>query len=335
MNNIILYIFLFLNINYLFAQQNLIPNPSFEDYWQCPNANELGDGEFTKCKYWWYPTPSFLGSPDYFNRCNNLITNQIVGIPDNFWGHQEAFHGDGYVGLLPIEYSLITTEIVGMEFVSCKLLEQLKPCFEYNFSMRISLGNESSHSIQKMGILLTRDSLRFFSLDDVYNQKPSWENSTQIDDTINWMKIEGNFIATGGEQYLTIGYFNDFDSDEWLFIDSNNINIFNSIAPYYYIDSVSLTEIEEEDDCNIILPNIFTPNGDGVNDYFKINGLQNGDKVSVFNRWGQLIFKTEETNVFWDGMASNGTKCSEGAYYYIIEQKKSKETKTGILHLKR
>ena len=72
-------------------------------------------------------------------------------------------------------------------------------------------------------------------------------------------------------------------------------------------------------DCgDIIIPNIFSPNGDGINDTFEIvsNGIAKYD-ISIYNRWGQMVFNTTNENTHWSGKY-NGEDVAEGTYYYII-----------------
>lgn len=68
----------------------------------------------------------------------------------------------------------------------------------------------------------------------------------------------------------------------------------------------------------IYLPNSFTPDGNGINDIF-IPLLDNAEIVSIkiFNRWGQLIFVSNNSLIGWDG-TFNGQPCTEGVYSYMI-----------------
>jgi gliding motility-associated-like protein len=70
----------------------------------------------------------------------------------------------------------------------------------------------------------------------------------------------------------------------------------------------------------IIIPNIFSPNGDGTNDEFFINntGMQSLN-CDIFNRWGQLLYTLTAPNQSWDGKLVNGDKAPEGTYMYILE----------------
>jgi len=83
------------------------------------------------------------------------------------------------------------------------------------------------------------------------------------------------------------------------------------------------------------IPNVFTPNGDGMNDVFSITGL---DKCSpyflkIYDRWGVLLFETEKTKFLWDGRTSAGIPVQEGTYYYILFNNNT--TKKGFVTLLR
>lgn len=69
-------------------------------------------------------------------------------------------------------------------------------------------------------------------------------------------------------------------------------------------------------------PNTFTPNGDGINDTWDINGLRGFPQCTVFiySRWGQLVFKSIGYPKPWDGR-ENGKDLPVGTYYYVIELK--------------
>ncbi len=75
-------------------------------------------------------------------------------------------------------------------------------------------------------------------------------------------------------------------------------------------------------DCHIDIPNVFTPNGDGVNDYFFPRQLLSESiasfRMQIFNRWGQPVFETNNAEGRgWDGKL-NGKDQPEGAYIYTI-----------------
>lgn len=76
-------------------------------------------------------------------------------------------------------------------------------------------------------------------------------------------------------------------------------------------------------DCEVIIPNAFTPNGDGINDEWVIEGMYNNNKTSVvvINRWGQKVYESTGRYTGWDG-AANGKRLPAGTYYYVINSGK-------------
>ena len=83
----------------------------------------------------------------------------------------------------------------------------------------------------------------------------------------------------------------------------------------------------------IVMPNVFTPNNDGQNDYFKPITAVNIENAELFiyNRWGNVVFKTSDLSSGWDGKSS-----VEGVYYWIVKYSSSTNEKTeikGIVHL--
>ncbi|MEM0996701.1 MAG: PKD domain-containing protein [Bacteroidota bacterium] len=72
-------------------------------------------------------------------------------------------------------------------------------------------------------------------------------------------------------------------------------------------------------DFTIYVPNAFTPNGDGVNDYFATPWIGVREfHVQVYDRWGMLIYESFDPNFKWYGIFK-GNDCQEGAYVYVIE----------------
>jgi gliding motility-associated-like protein len=69
------------------------------------------------------------------------------------------------------------------------------------------------------------------------------------------------------------------------------------------------------------IPNVFTPNGDGINDYFEVT--TDGSTIyefSVFNRTGTRIYHSRSPRIFWDGNSLDGIVLKDGIYYYVIEE---------------
>lgn len=69
------------------------------------------------------------------------------------------------------------------------------------------------------------------------------------------------------------------------------------------------------------IPNVFTPNGDGVNDIFHTQGINiTSYNINIFNRWGESVFKSDDVSKGWDGTLS-GKAVPDGTYLFLLEAK--------------
>jgi gliding motility-associated-like protein len=77
----------------------------------------------------------------------------------------------------------------------------------------------------------------------------------------------------------------------------------------------------------LYIPNSFSPNGDGINDVFAIYGHSNcGEyQLTIFNRWGEVVYYTTDINKFWDGK-QDGKAVQSGVYCYVITENGNKRT---------
>jgi gliding motility-associated-like protein len=75
--------------------------------------------------------------------------------------------------------------------------------------------------------------------------------------------------------------------------------------------------------CGYRLPNVFTPNGDGYNDYFTpFSDFSSVAKINltIFDRWGKKVFETNDPAINWDGKdRTTNQPCSDGVYFYICD----------------
>lgn len=84
----------------------------------------------------------------------------------------------------------------------------------------------------------------------------------------------------------------------------------------------SETTLSFDDYYNINLPNVFTPNGDGDNDNYKVTvpgRIYECVDLTIYNRWGQIMFKSSGNNIQWDGHTTVGQECPEGTYMYTLD----------------
>lgn len=122
-----------------------------------------------------------------------------------------------------------------------------------------------------------------------------------------WEQLEFDFSAHIGNTYDQIVIFPDFTArpeDRILYFD--NIYDVEYVAPP--------PPPPPADSATMSLPNFFTPNADGVNDNYQPN-IQFADwtEWTVYNRWGQIMFTTEDLSATWNGRY-NGNEVSPGVY---------------------
>ena len=71
------------------------------------------------------------------------------------------------------------------------------------------------------------------------------------------------------------------------------------------------------------LPNVFTPDGDGINDVFKIEGsiepCFDFMDVKIYSRWGRKVFDSEDPDFVWDGKNTGGNECVPGVYFIVLK----------------
>lgn len=115
------------------------------------------------------------------------------------------------------------------------------------------------------------------------------------------------------------GTTSNLESPSHIFSKEGNYKVILTVRNHLgCIDTFSFS-ISVRNDFSIAVPNVFTPNGDGMNDYFEVR--QTGVKsinMLIFNRWGELIFKSDDLSKTWDGN-NNGVQMPEGVYYYLIQ----------------
>jgi gliding motility-associated-like protein len=71
----------------------------------------------------------------------------------------------------------------------------------------------------------------------------------------------------------------------------------------------------------LAVPNVFTPNGDGMNDEFRVAYRSLKEfHIWVYNRWGKLVYESTDPAKGWDGTI-NGRPAAEGAYFYVVRAK--------------
>ena len=153
----------------------------------------------------------------------------------------------------------------------------------------------------------------------------------------NYHNISINYNSTIMEPDEPIDFFqNSIDSsivNNWSFGDDSTSIEYEPTHIYKYPGDYTVCLIAgNEFNCfdtscleitifpsEIIIPNIFSPNNDVVNDEFVIYGINDLFDIKIYNRWGNLVFDQNPYENNWNGENSNGKKLSEGQYFYILK----------------
>lgn len=211
------------------SAQNYVPNPSFEDTLGCPYQ---GDGiQFGYVANWFAPT---WGSPDLFTDC--------YLVPQNPIGYQFANSGSAYAGIITSCHSSFNCAPtnINRDYLSVRLLDSLEAGTQYFCKFSVSRA-DSVHYGANFGVLLS-DSLHQESTMNL-PYIPQFETSTPHIDRLNWTVYSFSFIASGGEEFLTIGNFRDEQNEETIYIaDGAVLQNYDYLLSYYYIDDVCLSK---------------------------------------------------------------------------------------------
>lgn len=229
-------IILFLFFNYSLFGQNLVLNPSFEAYHDCPRDISF----FHKnVKYWTIPNN---GTTDYFNSCSEKMGFK------NFVGNQKARTGNGYAGF----YTYFKKDY--REYIQGKLKSTLKRGKTYQIKFYISLADNSRYALKELGIVMLAQKFANSKSKANINAKaiakrvPTMKYRSIFsrdfyDNDKDWVEVSFNYTAEGYENYFAIGNFNSNSLTKKSKARKSDYESFS----YYYIDDVSIESTEKEE----------------------------------------------------------------------------------------
>lgn len=204
------------------AQVNLVINPSFEDTSSPVLSSLLGLND------WAIANNNNFGSPDYFNAGYNPSNN---GVPSNAAGNRYARTGNAYTGLWTYFHNSTLRE-----YITGKLSQPLINGKCYKVSFYFSPAGGVKDLVQtNIGLQFSNLPLSSANITMPYNPTYTVLDTNCID-SINygWTEVTGNYIANGGEEFVTIGVFGP--NDTTYFVNPG------AYSGYSYIDDVSVIE---------------------------------------------------------------------------------------------
>lgn len=130
--------------------------------------------------------------------------------------------------------------------------------------------------------------------------------------------------ATSNIWYFGDGWVDSSLNPTHIYFDTGKYTvtlvIFRSDSVCRVAPDTSTFEFIIVDSCNLYIPNIFSPNGDGKNEFFYLNAEgYTSYHLVICNRWGEKLFESNDSKVLWNGKINNtGADVPDGTYYYIF-----------------
>ncbi len=294
--------------------ENLIPNPSLDSFSICPDNYWQIDRAVPWTQPLWQSASSVL------NQC--MFDGSPTQIDTMNWRHFN-WRSRG------ISYLIVWDETNWRTYIEVPLKKQLAAgqCYYgefYTLSFRVSY-----KVIDAIGIYFSDTLVKLLNYTVVGGDTLNWITPIYVTpqisnpqghilkDTANWEKVSGTFIAIGTETAMIVGNFTLSDQINW-----EILNNWPNYSSWYFFDDFVLCKCEdtippEKPESMVYIPNIFSPNGDGQNDVFRVRG-ENIEtlQLTAYNRWGNKVFEGSEPQAAWDG-TYNGKPCADGVYYYM------------------
>lgn len=252
-----------------------------------------------------------------------ICTNDSAQINGQYY-YPPAIIADTFVNVLGCD-SIIQTNLISIPLPTINLGNDTSYCT--GDSVEIKINTPFSSILWSTG----ETSNSIF----VKNPGTYWveinDGSCSNSDTINITDIASFFINISdtsfceGEKWA----INLPSSNQYLWFNgSSNSSITIRDSGIYWVEITDLCKTYTDSfsanvtDCNclIVIPNVFTPNGDGLNDNFYpvINCDLTAYQIYIFNRWGNLLFQSDDQFEVWDGKY-NGENVPDGVYFYLMK----------------
>jgi len=222
--------------------QNLVPNPSFEEFTECP-SDPISNIEVEKA----YPWKSFKQTPDYFHPCDET---GMMSSPNSIsFGYGVPYHGVAKAGIGAVAW-FFNREVLGIE-----LSAPLEIGTEYTVSFQVlrtfgGLYNANCDcATNNVGLKFTTSAYSVSNPIPIDNLAHIVSTSV-VSDTTNWTEISGVFTADSAYTHLAIGVF--FDNDHIIVENYNNYDM--GYKAYYFVDAVCISQ--DPNDCGALRPSV-------------------------------------------------------------------------------
>lgn len=287
--------------------QNLVMNPSFEDYISCPTDQ----GQVYKLIGWSDPSGNGNAGSDFWHQCNSIINGAADS--SNARGVQMPYMCSGFAGTLIWQEYKPYPPFDVREYLQGNLIEELVQGQKYLVSMYVNLADNSNYATGSISIYFS-DTLIVQPALTVLLHTPQLNFNTLITDKINWSYISAEYIASGGEKYFTIG---NFLSD----INTTNVQAVGAPPPYggsrglsyYYIDNVSIARNTSTiSDTFMCVGDTLTISAQSEQNYSWSTGDTTQEiYVTGTDTYYVEMYQTCDLNIYWDTFVVKANDCNE------------------------
>jgi outer membrane protein OmpA-like peptidoglycan-associated protein len=308
--------FLAFSIHYISLnaqEKNLVQNPGFEKFEQCPQDYTPENLSHKLIPGWTYPTRA---TPDYFNRCSP----RNVSVPKNFAGESQPHGGDGYMGAI-----LSGTEESYREYIQGTLSTPLIKGNQYCIRFYFKLASYSRFAVDQMSLYFSDTEIKNdINVNLSYTPQITNKIGLFLDNIDEWEEFCTVFTANGNERYFIIGNFKNYDNTNYVVTDKNVVNLRNKAYAYYYFDDVSISPLENCLNCPCVLHDFesriietrYTGGQDPITG--KVSKILNDGRIRI-----GLIGGTQPYTVNWNN-SMTGTELKNlpaGKYIYKAHDK--------------
>jgi len=193
----------------------------------------------------------------------------------------------------------------------------------------------------------------FFTTEDNYD--PEGDNQVQYTVLVPTENGSVSLDPDGTFDYLPSGGFTGNDQFIYQVCDDGTPSACDRATAYIVVEEPPVDTIpgppQPQEPCELFIPDGFSPNDDGNNDYFKVYCIEDypNAKIEIYNRWGNLVYEKENygntdrwasSEAWWDGrsdskMAIGNKKLPPGTYFYIFYLNDGSDPITGFVFLNR
>jgi gliding motility-associated-like protein len=310
-------------------------NGGFENYSSIPTAP--GQWQVVTA---WNNAMSSASSPDYYH----LAAGVDADIPETPFGIVEPAQGSAIMGFLVAGRPGSNTR----EYLTACFSSALTIGKKYSLHFKITNGLKTEFSTSGLGV--KNFGVLFSTSQPTQNSgqpmiaSPQYHYADLLYDK-EWHEMSFTFTADQPYRFMTVGLFSDDAQSPAITVEGAN-----PLYAYYFVDDFSLDLIEDPNKPGefigdklekpvstfpvtnqdlFFVPNSFTPNEDGNNDSFlpsyNLNKEWQFKMLSVYNRWGDLIFKSTDKTFGWDGNF-NGKPADAGVFVWQIDYLKWDES---------